>query len=335
MTPNERYFRKTIGAVGGSLLLFLGLLEGYSVLLSFAIGVLSYLPFPISVLNTAYELISGAGYLFCFMMPVLLLKLLIRKGGYPYQPMQTSLRISPLWLLVIPAGITLVFSAAQINVFMTNIFNPPSFMDQFMGGEYEAAPTYIWVLQFITVCVVPGFCEEFFFRGAILTNCLPFGRSNAILISALVFSLMHQNPAQIFYAFAAGIVLGILYERTHSIWPGTVLHLLNNFASVGESMIVNKYADGLRATIGLLIFEVALFTVGAIALVILIRRGFSKAEQYADGVFGGAASSLAIEAAYPVARQRAVKLFLHPTMLIFLILCTLQIVMLLILNGVV
>ena len=335
MNQNERYFRKTVGAIGGSLLLFLGLLEGYSVLLGVVIDVLSFMPFPVTVLNTIYELISGAGYLFCFMMPVLLLKLLVKKSGYPYQPMQTSLRVSPLWLLTIPAGIMLVFSAAQINVFMTDIFNPPSFMDQFMGGDYESVPTYLWVLQFITVCVVPGFCEEFFFRGAILTNCLPFGRSNAILISALIFSLMHQNPSQIFYAFAAGIVLGVLYERTHSICPGTVLHLLNNFASVGESMIMNKYTDGLRATLGLMLFETALFIVGGIALIILVRRCFSKAENYADGVFGSNASSLAVEAACPVAPKPAFKLFLHPTMLIFLILCTVKIAALLFFNGVI
>lgn len=72
--------------------------------------------------------------------------------------------------------------------------------------------------------------EEIMFRWGIMAHMLRRNSSvpTAILVSAVLFGLMHMNPAQVFFAAAMGIMLGILYWRSGNIiWP-IILHVLNN-----------------------------------------------------------------------------------------------------------
>lgn len=72
--------------------------------------------------------------------------------------------------------------------------------------------------------------EEVMFRWGIMGHMLRKNSSvpTAILVSAVLFGLMHVNPAQVFFASAMGIMLGILYWKSGSIvWP-FLLHMLNN-----------------------------------------------------------------------------------------------------------
>lgn len=72
--------------------------------------------------------------------------------------------------------------------------------------------------------------EELVFRGAILRALLRW-KSNpwiGIVISAIMFSAIHMNPAQMPHAFLIGILLGWMYYRTDSIVPGVVYHWVNN-----------------------------------------------------------------------------------------------------------
>ena len=72
--------------------------------------------------------------------------------------------------------------------------------------------------------------EELVFRGAILRALLRW-KSNpwiGIVISAVMFSAIHMNPAQMPHAFLVGLLLGWMYYRTDSIVPGVVYHWVNN-----------------------------------------------------------------------------------------------------------
>ena len=72
--------------------------------------------------------------------------------------------------------------------------------------------------------------EELVFRGAILRALLRW-KSNpwiGIVISAVMFSAIHMNPAQMPHAFLIGLLLGWMYYRTDSIVPGVVYHWVNN-----------------------------------------------------------------------------------------------------------
>ena len=72
--------------------------------------------------------------------------------------------------------------------------------------------------------------EEVMFRWGIMGHLFRRNVSvpASILVSALLFGLMHMNPAQVFFAAAMGIMLGILYWCSGNILWSIFLHVLNN-----------------------------------------------------------------------------------------------------------
>ena len=328
MTQNEQYYKRVIGAIGTTMLIFWGFINAFGVLyalFSFALSI-----FPISPVTARIvdQLVYGAGYLTVFMVPAALLRFFLKKKNCPVQPMYLSVRLSPYLPLMIFAGIAICFSAAQINYALVSVFDYSSFSSEVLWGETTDMPLYEILLQLIVMCVVPGFCEEFLFRGAILTNCLPFGRSNAILISAFLFSMMHQNIEQMLYTFVAGIVLGLVYEYTGSIWNCTILHICNNFVSVIESSMIANLGESTFTSLILTVFEGMIFLFGAVSTVVLICKFCSERKDLRNGVFGKDLPAADGYARCPIEAKSARRLFLRPTMVIFLSLCVLQILML-------
>jgi hypothetical protein len=77
------------------------------------------------------------------------------------------------------------------------------------------------------------FCEEFAFRGVIYGGYLKSGNElGAILLSALLFGLMHLNANQAIYAFAIGIALACLREATGSLLTPMICHMTFNSEQV-------------------------------------------------------------------------------------------------------
>ncbi len=331
LNTSEKHYRKVIGSIGVAMLFFQLFINIFSVSVSVLSMLLSYFfPLDSPAFQVVYQLIYAAGYTLSFMLPVAILKRLLEKSPYPYLPMQTSLRMTPWIFLILPAGIALNFSAAYLNALMGEFIHYSDFLSEMMAGEMTAAPlTYEWVLQFIVVCVVPGFCEEFLFRGAIQTNCRPFGRINAIMISSILFAFMHQNAGQIFYTFTLGIFLGIVYEKTQSIWPTTALHIFNNFLSTIESSMLYRIKDLFGASLAINLFEVGIFVIGFVSLMILIFVFSSEKNHFRDGIFGRSVPASDTYASSPISAKRAFRLFLTPTMVIFLCISLMQILLLL------
>ena len=84
--------------------------------------------------------------------------------------------------------------------------------------------------------VIPAVCEEFAFRGFILSG---LGRGHpvraAVVMSALLFGFMHVLISlfqQLFNATLLGLLIGLLAVRSRSILPGIVFHVLNNTLAV-------------------------------------------------------------------------------------------------------
>ena len=81
----------------------------------------------------------------------------------------------------------------------------------------------------ILLVVIAPFTEEMLFRGLFLNGFLSrYSPRKSIIISALMFSVIHLNPYQMIGAFVLGLVLGWLRERTGSLWPCIILHAASN-----------------------------------------------------------------------------------------------------------
>ena len=82
----------------------------------------------------------------------------------------------------------------------------------------------------LSIALLAPILEELLFRGAIQGVLLNTLRKPwvAIVVSSLIFGVVHMNPAQIPFAFLLGMMFGWLYYRTGSLLPGIVGHVLNN-----------------------------------------------------------------------------------------------------------
>jgi len=85
--------------------------------------------------------------------------------------------------------------------------------------------------QVLLIVVAAPISEEFCFRGMLfggLRSRLP--RLAAALISAVVFGGLHATTgvSAVPPLIVFGFVLALLYEKTGSIVPGILLHMLNN-----------------------------------------------------------------------------------------------------------
>ena len=133
--------------------------------------------------------------------------------------------------MVWPAvGMSVLIASSQAFV----LFSALSLLDvdlQFQGEELERRQRLVsGIAGILNACIFAPIGEEICFRGIILggllkTRCRPW---LAILISALLFALLHGLGANFVTALLFGILVGWLYWRTGSIIPGVIIHITNN-----------------------------------------------------------------------------------------------------------
>ena len=86
------------------------------------------------------------------------------------------------------------------------------------------------LLGILSITIMAPLVEELLFRGAIQGHLLRIGMKPlyAILVSSLVFGVVHGNPIQIPFAFSFGLILGWLYYRTGNLAISIIGHFINN-----------------------------------------------------------------------------------------------------------
>ncbi len=101
--------------------------------------------------------------------------------------------------------------------------------------------TWWWyILNMIILGVVPAIAEELLFRGVIFQGLKEkFSKWPSILISALLFALIHQNLEQLIYPFFLGIVLAVTFERTNNLVYSILIHMFNNFTTITINFVLN------------------------------------------------------------------------------------------------
>ena len=55
---------------------------------------------------------------------------------------------------------------------------------------------------------------------------------SAVIVSALVFAMLHFNMVQFIYAFLLGIVFALFVEKTGHLYPAVVAHVVANGIAV-------------------------------------------------------------------------------------------------------
>ena len=103
--------------------------------------------------------------------------------------------------------------------------------------SFPAGNIYLGVGDFFVVlvmtAVLPAVFEEFTHRGVLLSGLQARGSEfSAVVISAVMFGLMHGNPAQIIFTAFGGLVFGVAVVKCDSIIPAMCGHFANNAIAV-------------------------------------------------------------------------------------------------------
>jgi len=102
----------------------------------------------------------------------------------------------------------------------------------------------------LSIGVIGPIAEEFVFREALLGSMLKGGMNKwvAITASALVFGIIHWNPAQIPFATIIGFIFGIIYYKTGNIVIPSILHIVNNSTAVVMMLVIGEEAQDASMT---------------------------------------------------------------------------------------
>lgn len=315
----KKSYRKQITRIGVAMLIFLGCTLLRSVLYLLA----EYLVADMRTVPriVVLSLIEALLYSAMFLVPAFVLKRLIKKA--PHQPINTSFAITRSFPLYLFATIAIVFAAGELNALLTDFFvsapTTPSAEAVILTQNFEI------ILMVITTAVVPAFVEEYLFRGVVLGAMRPFGRTPAIVVSALCFALMHGNAAQFLYTFVAGLVLGFVYCELKSIWAPVIIHFCNNFISITQTVFIERMEQGTGiAAVYLLRLIIVLLGVASVLYLILHSKD-RKRELFENGCFEKEAEPDPEFAELELSRGERLRLFLAPTMVVFVVLSALSV----------
>lgn len=88
------------------------------------------------------------------------------------------------------------------------------------------------VISLLRICILAPFIEEILMRGFLLNGLsIKYGKIAGLLISSLLFALLHFNMVQTLSAFLSGMILGLLYLHTGSITCCILAHMGYNLIS--------------------------------------------------------------------------------------------------------
>ena len=126
-----------------------------------------------------------------------------------------------------------------------------------------------WIWSLIFAGILSPIIEEVLFRGVMLNKLRTYGDKIAIITTALLFGLFHENFSQFFYAVGLGMIFAYVTLKTGTIKYSIGIHIMiNMMGSVIGTQVLNS-------TIATMIFGIVVW-VFVIAGLILFIKDFKK-----------------------------------------------------------
>ena len=131
------------------------------------------------------------------------------------------------FLVGVAAGAVLIIASTLVSVVQERIFGShPQPTLQIILNHHGIGS---FALDFVTVAVSAGVCEEIMFRGVVFTALVQ--RMSvwwAAALSGLMFAAAHLDKWNLVALWTVGIGLGLLFYRTRSLWPNMIAHTTFN-----------------------------------------------------------------------------------------------------------
>jgi len=93
-----------------------------------------------------------------------------------------------------------------------------------------------FLMAVVIMAFFPAMFEEIFFRGALQSLLVRWWKAPliAIIVTSLLFSLIHMSIYLFLSRAVLGFVLGLIYQRSKNIWVNIMAHFLNNAFALSQ-----------------------------------------------------------------------------------------------------
>jgi membrane protease YdiL (CAAX protease family) len=133
----------------------------------------------------------------------------------------------PLWYVIAFASSIVTFLLAHTIVTLVERMGATG---SYRYTENFTDQGYPFSVCVVSICVCPAIFEELAFRGFIQSSMMRVMEvRDAVLVTALMFAILHLSPIGMVHLAIIGLVLGVLRVRTGSLYPGMLMHFCHNF----------------------------------------------------------------------------------------------------------
>ena len=188
--------------------------------------------------------------LFMFFLPVYFFALICYRNPSKFIGFNT--RISSRQLLIVLAILILTFPLSGALAELNKIIPIPKAWEiKFKAMEasraaQEAALINInsfarYIMSMFIIALLPGIFEEVCFRGGLqnILNRWFKGPWIAIILTAFIFSIIHISYYGFLVRFALGVILGLVFYYSGSLWLSIIFHFLYNGVQVTALYVLN------------------------------------------------------------------------------------------------
>ncbi len=214
----------------------------------------------VSLIDTDTLMIGDSPYLSLIVVQLIVYALpcvfFCRLRGKEYTPRLRIRFFKPTHLFLLFFALVAILSGtALLNIGVLSLFPNADFgsaaatyADTFGSGGADM----LYVI--LAVCILPALLEEFLFRGVITAEYESVSVPCAILMSALLFSMMHLSFARLPAYLFSGVILSLAMYATRSVIAPMLVHALNNVVALWMDRYLYKAAGELGERSVLLTF---------------------------------------------------------------------------------
>ena len=173
-----------------------------------------------------------------------------------------------------------LFAGASLGMAVNNVIVMTPLIETSAGFQSANQAFFAGgvVFELLGSCLMIPLAEELLYRGVVERRLsLLCGSVPAIVLSAVIFGVMHWNVVQFLYAGILGLLLAWLLERTGFLYAPVLAHIGANVMAVVRSetgwldFAYQPTAAGIAVTV--LLFVVAAFAV------LLVKKGGVRQEE--------------------------------------------------------
>ena len=209
---------------------FLGFMLAQAIVLVL-IELLQKVGVPLADINASLFQVIAGGVIYGLAVTIVIgVPLLVKKSRTTKS--ELGIQRFPSWMdiLWVPTGvITYLILTSIITAIAMSVFTFVNYEQAQDTGFSNMSSQAEYVMAFIMLVIIAPIAEEILFRGYLFGKLRKYAPIwVAILITSLLFAIVHFAWNVGFDVFALSIVLCLLRVVSGSLWPSIMLHMLKN-----------------------------------------------------------------------------------------------------------